>query len=171
MPAPLTPATEPVGADGFTPRERVWLDQTIKHMAELNDLLAERGSPRRYGIGPEAPPTEPDADTAGLWQAASTAVAWLNTTNVPSDHETAMRLMKLTEEAGEVMQAYIGLQGQNPRKGQTHTADDVAAELCDVILTAAVALHEFTDQPAATLDHHMRRVNDRMKQPPSDHAN
>lgn len=115
-----------------------------------------------------APPT---AGIAALWQAASTAVAWLNATNAPSDHETAMRLMKLTEEAGEVTQAYTGMLGQNPRKGRTHTADDVAAELCDVILTAAVALYQFTDQPAATLDHHMRRVNQRMTQASTDNAN
>ena len=30
--------------------------------------------------------------------------------------------------------------GQNPRKGVTHSWDDVQAELCDVIFTAMVAL-------------------------------
>ncbi|MEU5426874.1 hypothetical protein AB0H73_14890 [Streptomyces olivoreticuli] len=41
----------------------------------------------------------------------------------------------------------------------------MAAELCDVIITAAVALHAFTDAPADTLDHHARRVGQRIKEP------
>ena len=69
-----------------------------------------------------------------------------------------MRLMKLAEESGEVMQAYIGATGQNPRKGRTHTSEDVASELCDVILTAAVALHRFSGDPAAALDARIREV-------------
>lgn len=58
-----------------------------------------------------------------------------------------MRLLKITEEAGEAAQAYIGFQGQNPRKGVTHSRTDVAAELCDVILSAMVALHSFSGDP------------------------
>jgi hypothetical protein len=34
--------------------------------------------------------------------------------------------------------------GQNPRKGITHTWDDVQAELCDVMFTAMVALTTLT---------------------------
>ncbi|WP_433855142.1 MazG-like family protein [Streptomyces kronopolitis] len=122
-------------------------------MRNIHVRIAEDGWSAPYWKPETIDLPEPSADTASMWQTASNAVAWLNSTNAASDHETAMRLMKLTEEAGEVMQAYIGLQGQNPRKGQTHTADDVAAELCDVILTAAVAL-----------EHHMRRVDKRMRQ-------
>ncbi|HEY6790471.1 MAG TPA: MazG-like family protein [Trebonia sp.] len=33
------------------------------------------------------------------------------------DTEKLLRIMKLTEEAGEVTQAVIGTLGQNPRKG------------------------------------------------------
>src|SRR5690606_13424156 len=62
------------------------------------------------------------------------------------------------EESGEVMQAYVGATGQNPRKGRTHSSADVATELCDVILTAAVALHRFSDDPAAALDERIREV-------------
>lgn len=46
------------------------------------------------------------------------------------------RLAKLSEETGEVIAAYIGATGQNPRKGVTHTTDDVLAELLDVAVTA-----------------------------------
>jgi hypothetical protein len=47
------------------------------------------------------------------------------------------RLDKLAEEVGEVVVAYGGLVGENPRKGLTHTREDVLEELLDV---AAVAL-------------------------------
>ena len=47
---PLTPRTEPVGPDGLTFRERTWLQQARKHVAELNQLLAERGVAGRYTV-------------------------------------------------------------------------------------------------------------------------
>ncbi|HCT79952.1 MAG TPA: hypothetical protein DGG94_06455 [Micromonosporaceae bacterium] len=51
-----------------------------------------------------------------------------------------MRILKVTEEAGEVAQAWIGVVGQNPRKGVTHTEREVADELADVAFTALVAI-------------------------------
>ncbi|MEV7389454.1 MazG-like family protein [Streptomyces sp. NPDC091215] len=89
--------------------------------------------------------------SAILIPVAARIAAALNTANGSSEHETAMRLMKVTEEAGEATAAYIGMTGQNPRKNITHTTADVAGELCDVIIAATVALHSFTDSPAADL--------------------
>lgn len=89
--------------------------------------------------------------TPDQWATIGRLVGWLDTANGTSEQERAMRLIKLTEEAGEASQAYVGMVGQNPRKGVTHTAADVTDELCDVIVTAAVALHSFTDDPAGTL--------------------
>lgn len=71
---------------------------------------------------------------------AIAAANHLDEHNGLSAHEQAMRIMKVQEEAGEVAQAWIGVQGQNPRKGVTHTLDDVALELADVALTVFVAL-------------------------------
>lgn len=99
-----------------------------------------------------------DLTTPDSWQAIADLVTWLDKANGTGPEETALRLLKLVEEAGEVAQAYIGTVGQNPRKGVTHTADDVADELCDVILTAAVALHRFTDDPSGHFAEHLRRV-------------
>lgn len=96
--------------------------------------------------------------TPEQWETIRRLVDWLDAANGTGEQETAMRLMKLAEESGEVMQAYIGAVGQNPRKGHTHSPSDVAGELCDVILTAAVALHRFTDDPAAALDEKIRQV-------------
>lgn len=87
--------------------------------------------------------------------------AWLDQSNGTSDHETAMRLMKLSEEVGEVTEAYIGMVGQNPRKGVTHTASDVADELCDVIVTALVALHRFSGDPEKHFHAKLQRIADR----------
>ncbi|WP_240969168.1 MazG-like family protein [Streptomyces sp. HNM0575] len=103
--------------------------------------------------------------TPDQWATIQRLVEWLDSANGDGEHETAMRLMKLAEESGEVMQAYIGATGQNPRKGHTHTTEDVASELCDVILTAAVALHRFSDDPAATLDSRIREVGRRSMSP------
>lgn len=51
---------------------------------------------------------------------------------------------KLTEEVGELAQAVNGLVGENPRKGVTHTMDDVLAELLDVAACALGAYEAFT---------------------------
>ncbi|MFG2959647.1 hypothetical protein ACGF5O_38730 [Streptomyces sp. NPDC048291] len=82
---------------------------------------------------------------------AARIAAALNSANGTGEHEAAMRLMKVAEEAGEASAAYIGMTGQNPRKGISHTTADVANELCDVIIAATVALYSFTTTPAADL--------------------
>ena len=71
---------------------------------------------------------------------------------LPPDTERLLRIMKLTEEVGEVTQAVIGALGQNPRKGITHTWDDVQAELCDVVFTAMVALTTITPDARKVFD-------------------
>ncbi|MEU7200100.1 MazG-like family protein [Streptomyces sp. NPDC045470] len=91
------------------------------------------------------------ADLAEPWAHIRAVKAWLDGCNGRGPEETALRLLKVTEEAGEAAQAYIGVRGQNPRKGTSHSTDDVAAELCDVILSAMVALHDFHDHPARLL--------------------
>lgn len=58
------------------------------------------------------------------------------------------RTAKVMKECGEVMEAVIGYTGDNPRKGKTHTIEDVQSELCDVILTALCALHTTTHSAA-----------------------
>lgn len=54
------------------------------------------------------------------------------------------RLAKVSEECGEVIAAYIGVTGQNPRKGITHKPDDVLKELLDVAITALCAYEHMT---------------------------
>lgn len=99
------------------------------------------------------------------WDTIRGLVAWLDQQNGRSDTEIGLRILKLTEEAGEVAQAWIGVQGQNPRKGVTHTRDDVADELVDTIVTAAVALASITRDPAAHLDAKLAKIAARPKAP------
>jgi hypothetical protein len=95
------------------------------------------------------PPADPaDEEEPALhvcvWDHVARTVAWLDTANGRGQHEIAVRVMKITEEAGEAAAAYIGLTGNNPRKGVTAGPDDLAAELCDVALAALIALATMT---------------------------
>ena len=78
---------------------------------------------------------------------------WLDSANAHRDPEarTWGRLAKLAEESGEVVEAYIGFTGQNPRKGNTHLLGDVLKELMDVALTALQAYHHLTQGNVSTM--------------------
>jgi NTP pyrophosphatase (non-canonical NTP hydrolase) len=78
---------------------------------------------------------------------------WIDDANAdrPPEALTWSRLAKITEEAGEVVAAYIGATGQNPRKGVTHTMDDVRRELLDVAVTALAAYEHLTDHEGTAL--------------------
>lgn len=92
--------------------------------------------------------------TVDQWQTIHSLTDWL-------DHDIVVDILKIGEEAGEAAAAYIGMTGQNPRKGVTHTVADVERELCDVMFAAAVALAKLTDDPAGVLDAKLRKVADR----------
>jgi NTP pyrophosphatase (non-canonical NTP hydrolase) len=99
------------------------------------------------------------------WDTVDEIVGWLDANSTfPPQTERLLRIMKITEEAGEVSRAVIGVLGQNPRKGVTHTWDDVAAELSDVILTAMVALASLNPDGREVFGEHLARVADRCRQ-------
>lgn len=85
---------------------------------------------------------------ADPWPTVAALHRWLAGKQGTGSEAVGMRLFKLNEEIGEVANAYFGMRGDNPRKGETHAATDVADELCDVALTAMVALLDFTGDPA-----------------------
>lgn len=107
------------------------------------------------------PTTPTPLFTPDQWKTLHGLVDWLDHHNGRDTDEITLRLLKLTEETGEVAQAWIGAQGQNPRKGTTHTNLDVADELCDVIITASVALASITDHPHTVLDAKLAATADR----------
>lgn len=108
--------------------------------------------------------------SAALWPVVARITAALDAANARDEHEIAMRLLKVSEEAGEVAAAYIGATGQNPRKGTTHTHNDVAQELADVIISAAVALHSITDHAPAVLDGKLHAAARRLTLPTTPEA-
>lgn len=96
------------------------------------------------------------------WDTVSVLVDWLDgASRLPRESEELLRLLKLSEEVGEVSQAVIGVTGQNPRKGFTHSWEDVQHELCDVILTAMVALRTLTPDAQEFFSEHLAGVAER----------
>ncbi|KAB2972455.1 hypothetical protein F8R89_10585 [Streptomyces sp. SS1-1] len=96
------------------------------------------------------------------WKAVDALWAWLESEQPVSGREgLLLRMLKLSEEVGEVAQAVIGATGQNPRKGVTHTWDDVQSELCDVVITALVALRTLTPDAREVFARHLARVTER----------
>jgi len=88
--------------------------------------------------------------------------AYFDKHNGTDDHEHTLQILKIGEEFGEVVEAWIGVRGQNPRKGVTHTLDDVATELCDTVVTAMVALQRLGYDADATLAARLSFLMDRV---------
>ncbi|MBO1333201.1 MazG-like family protein [Streptomyces sp. VRA16 Mangrove soil] len=110
--------------------------------------------------------TNDDADghaaAEDLWITVERLRAWLDGNNrLPPQEALLLRVLKLSEEVGEVAEAVIGAVGQNPRKGVSHTWQDVESELCDVIVTALVALGTLNPDARTALTTHVARVADR----------
>lgn len=90
---------------------------------------------------------------------------WLDAKNMAIPDDDPMRVMKISEEImeayevlasiamanGRAATAYIGMTGQNPRKGVTHYRSDLCLELADVAITALCALAHFTGNNPDTI--------------------
>jgi NTP pyrophosphatase (non-canonical NTP hydrolase) len=71
------------------------------------------------------------------------------------------RVAKIAEEAGEAVDALIGMTGQNPRKGYYAEGADLLDELADAAFTAVYAIQHFTKDIAVTrraLERHQEKV-------------
>jgi NTP pyrophosphatase (non-canonical NTP hydrolase) len=94
---------------------------------------------------------------------------WLDAESpVPADTAKLMRVLKIGEEFGEVAEAVHGVTGTNPRKGHSHTWDDVHTELSDVILTAMIALATLTPDARQVFEARLHHIAARsLQQPPA----
>ncbi|WP_030751682.1 MazG-like family protein [Streptomyces griseus] len=100
--------------------------------------------------------------TDDTWTTIARLRDWLAAhQELPPAQEVLVRVLKLSEEVGETAQAVIGATGLNPRKGDSHTWEDVEAELCDVVITAMVALRTLTPDAPDVFARHLRRVAER----------
>lgn len=97
------------------------------------------------------------------WDTVRRLVAWLDAESAAASPEVVrlLRVLKISEEAGEVAEAVHGVMGGNPRKGASHTWADVERELCDVVLTAMVALASLTPDARKRFEEHVSYVADR----------
>ncbi|MFE6099000.1 MazG-like family protein [Streptomyces laurentii] len=144
-----TDATDPSAASDMT---------EVTEVTSVTDATGVTGTP-------EAPPT-PDTptipDALDPWDTVTRLHAWLTAhQTLPPGQEVLLRVLKLAEEVGETAQAVIGATGQNPRKGHSHTWQDVEAELSDVIITAMVALRTLTPAAPEVFATHLHRVAER----------
>jgi NTP pyrophosphatase (non-canonical NTP hydrolase) len=97
-----------------------------------------------------------------FWPAIDALWTWLDSNRPPGDQAgLLLRMLKLSEEVGEVAQAVIGATGHNPRKGVSHSWEDVQAELCDVVITALVALRTLTPEAREVFHRHLAGVTRR----------
>lgn len=80
---------------------------------------------------------------------------------LPREQGILLQLLKIQEEAGEVAEAVIGAMGQNPRKGFSHTWEEVEAEVCDVIVTGMVASMRMNPDARNVFVRHMERIQER----------
>lgn len=100
-------------------------------------------------------------------QDALTALSrWIDAGNTKRDPEAVTwgRIAKVSEECGEVIAAFIGATGQNPRKGVTHDMLHVVEELLDVAVTALGAIEHLDGHRGtalARLDGKIVRVAER----------
>ncbi len=62
------------------------------------------------------------------------------------------RVAKAAEEAGEAIKAYILFTGNNPRKGEQGTIEDVLGELADTAFSAIFGIQHFTKDAEVTAE-------------------
>lgn len=98
------------------------------------------------------------------WGRIEQLVDWLDSdADVPEGQDVRLlRVLKIGEEYGEVAEALHGALGANPRKGNSHSWDDVTKELCDVAVTTFVALATVTPDGPKQFDERLRHLVDRV---------
>lgn len=106
---------------------------------------------------------EDEMDTT-VWELVERLRDWLDEEAAPAaaGDVRLLRVLKIGEEYGEVAEALHGALGANPRKGASHTWEDVEKELCDVIVTSMVALATITEDGARLLDGRVRHLVQRV---------
>ena len=129
--------------DGRDALHVVWLLLPLRldewHQRLLDGLNAGRGLPavRRPDGGGACSVTTYEGETLGTAVAGISAYVDAKIGYEISVRELAWeRIGKIAEEYGEVTEAWIGVGATNPRKGATHSYDDVRSELLDVAVAA-----------------------------------
>ncbi|MEU5402119.1 MazG-like family protein [Streptomyces sp. NPDC005963] len=108
-----------------------------------------------------------NTEPSGTWERVELLRAWLDSELTPATEGSVelWRVLKIGEEFGETVEALHGALGANPRKGKSHTWDDVSKELCDVIVTSMVALATCAPDAPELLDARLQHLVDRVLSP------
>ncbi len=122
--------------------------------AEIASRIIEhlQTADREIPGGTRAEPYQAGGAAEQMW----TQVSRLN--DYHRDATVEIRLLKLTEEIGEVADAFLGVLGLNRRKGVCRTRDDLLDELSDVIITAAIAMNGITGDTGQARSHFEQRL-------------
>ncbi|MEU9148564.1 MazG-like family protein [Streptomyces sp. NPDC048349] len=87
---------------------------------------------------------DPDTEPLAAWDTITALAARFDASDAEQglrpEESHLLQVLKIGEEFGEAAQAVIGAKGTNPRKGRSHSWDDVHDEVCDVVITGLVAL-------------------------------
>lgn len=89
-----------------------------------------------------------------MWKQIEQLRGWLDeNAGEQTDRERRLlRVLKIGEEFGEVSEAVHGALAANPRKGRSHSWEDVSKELVDVAVTTLIALATIDPDAKETLD-------------------
>ncbi|GGX37856.1 MazG-like family protein [Streptomyces chryseus] len=97
------------------------------------------------------------------WDGVQKLRGWLDDENQAAAGDVKLlRVLKIGEEFGEAAEAITGALGANPRKGNSHTWQDVEKELADVIVTSMVALATITPDAEKVLEHRVAHLVQRV---------
>ena len=130
-------------------------------VAQVHATLALAAAVRDPGpvtLGEYTEPIDLVPTTSSVAEPVSAALVrlsqWIDAANdhKPAEQQAWERTAKVAEECGEVIAAMIGMTGQNPRKGFTHTREDVVAELLDVAVTALGGIEHLTGHQGTALE-------------------
>lgn len=75
--------------------------------------------------------------------------------------DVARQVLEIVAAAGTVAQTLHGVRATNPRKGASHTWQDLQHALCEAIFTSMVALRSITPDAEKVFAHHMQYVSER----------
>lgn len=120
--------------------------EAIQHAS--TDAARREAVRRRATRAAAASPS--DSSAAGRLAALSAAI---DAHNADRDPEAILwgRVAKVAEEAGEAVGALVGVTGQNPRKGVSHSQTDLVDELLDVATAALGAVEHLTENRGFSL--------------------
>lgn len=151
------PLTEGVMLHWWRPEEMrvLHMSPSLRELVQRHALRSrggqEPGRPGRPGVPHK--PYEPYEPRVGEARAAASVPLWETIAllarrfdahdearGLEPGQQWVLQALKVAEESGEVAEAVIGACGTNPRKGDSHSWQDVHAELADVAVTSLVAL-------------------------------